>query len=130
MCSAGVPSLQFFNAMKAEHCTKFGFDIKDTTSNYKILTCPKTEWLLVLQREGKSDFDFKTVLNKEFPEVKLGKEHHNRRIPDITLLLLLPSSIIAKLTREEIIAIVLYTGPMVSPFFLDLCYSPFHRFCM
>ena len=131
----GTPNLKFFDAMESEHCTKFGSKDEDMTSNYKIWTSPSIEWRLVIKREGKSDSEgnynsrFENILKKEFPNIGLGKEHHNRRIPDIALLLLLPTSIAAKLTRVEIIAIVLYTGPMVSPFLDKLLLAPFsHSF--
>ena len=104
--------------MEAEHCFKYGNDIEAETSNYKIRTTPRVEWCLVVRRNGKTDEDFETICKTDFPAVGLGKDHHNRRIPDIALLRRLRSSMLAKLTREEIIAIVLYTGPLVSPIFL------------
>ena len=39
----------------------------------------------------------------------------NRRIPDLEKLLVLPMAKKADLSRAEIIAIVMYTGPMVIP---------------
>ena len=101
--------------MESEHCSKFGSNIEEVTSNYHIKTSPIMEWMLVLEREGKSDAEFEAILTAKFPNVGFGKKHHNRRIPDIAQLLLLDSSKRAKLTREEVIAIVLYTGPMVRP---------------
>jgi hypothetical protein len=42
-----------------------------------------------------------------------GAGRYGRRIPDIDQLMVLPITIKAKLCREEVIAVVLYTGPMV-----------------
>ena len=105
--------------MLSEHCFKYGSQVEDVTSNYKITTSPSVEWNLVIRRERKSDSEFESIIKAEFPRVGLGKDHHNRRIPDVAILLHLPSSVQAKLTREEVIAIVLYTGPLVRPILDD-----------
>jgi len=90
----GMPNLDFKNAMRQEHCEKFGCDVPFTTGNYKITTCPKREWSYVVEK---------------VPCPDMG---HNRRIPLISELQRLKVSQDAKLREEEIIAIVLYTGPM------------------
>ena len=78
--------------MESEHCSKFGSNIEEVTSNYHIKTSPRMEWMLVLEREGKSDAEFEAILTAKFPNVGFGKKHHNRRIPDIAQLLLLDSA--------------------------------------
>jgi hypothetical protein len=42
-----------------------------------------------------------------------GRGRHGRRIPDVDELLRLPAAVKAGLRREEVIAVVLYSGPMV-----------------
>jgi hypothetical protein len=111
---AGTPHLKFFDAMEAEHCEKSGHDHQFETPNYKIVTCPETEWKLVVRREGKTPEEFKDMLSREFPSVGLGPAHHGRRIPDISELLELDDSKQANLIKCEVVAIVLYTGPLVS----------------
>mmetsp|Transcript_89173 Transcript_89173/g.238072 ORF Transcript_89173/g.238072 Transcript_89173/m.238072 type:complete len:153 (+) Transcript_89173:694-1152(+) len=93
----GSCPLKFFEAMKAEHCNRPGHDKKFVVTNYRIFTCPKREWELVV--EG-SDFT---------EDEKRG----HRQIPEVDELLKLPQAVEANLTREEVISIVLYTGPMV-----------------
>jgi WD40 repeat protein len=90
----GMPNLDFFDAMRQEHCERAGFDVKFKTSNYGILTCPKSEWSYVVD-------------NVACPDML-----HNRRFVPISDLLLKRASHDAGLRREEVIAIVLYTGPM------------------
>ena len=90
----GMPNLDFFDAMRQEHCERAGFGDKFKTSNYSIETCPKMEWSYVVD-------------NVECPDML----HHRRFVP-ISDLLQNKTSKDAKLRKEEVIAIVLYTGPM------------------
>ena len=84
--------------MEMEHCIQPGCDIRFTTLNYtEIQTCPRREWDIVAQ---------KATCDKN--ELRC-----NRRIPAIDDLLELTLTKNAKLLKAEVIAIVLYTGPMV-----------------
>ena len=85
-------------AMEAEHCKLTGCDQQFTTLNYTgITTTPRKEWDIVVNR-------------KKCPHEQM---RFNRRIPFISDLLELPLARNAKLSEAEVIAIVLYTGPMV-----------------
>ena len=75
-----------------------GFDYELETSNYHIRTTPRKEWEIVVNRDLK-------LAEKDM--------HHNRRIPDIDALMFEPSVVRAKLGKCEVIATVLYTGPLV-----------------
>jgi hypothetical protein len=86
--------------MRKEHCSKAGSREVFETTNYHIKSTPYQEWCLVV-REG----------NKELqpePDMRFG-----RRIPDIDQLRTLDVALRAKLNKPEVIAVVLYTGPMV-----------------
>ena len=72
---------------------KFNKDSKKSSKDHE----PKEEWQLVMQRKGKGD-----------------KWTGKRRIPDISKLMELDSRQVAGLIEEEVIAIVMYSGPMVS----------------
>ena len=85
--------------MEAEHCSKQGCGEAFTTSNYHITTTPAAEWSYVVQRVPCPSSDM----------------NHGRRIPDLDELAQLPLCVEAELSRPEIIAVVLYTGPMVRP---------------
>ncbi len=104
---AGFPNLQFYEAMEKEHKSKSKF----STPNYGLVTYPAAEWKIVNERDKSAE-----------------KDHNGqrRRIPDFELLLegdqRKPKGQCAGLTKEEIIAIILYTGPMVS-------YSAHHERC-
>ena len=78
------------------------------------MTCPATEWNLVVGREGRTLEEFMAILSKDFPTVGLGPAHHGRRIPDVNELLQLDESKQAKLIKCEVLAIVQHTGPLVS----------------
>ena len=99
--SAGTPSLKFEPAMEREHCYSKDSLKEFKTGNYHITTFPKREWLFAVRRELKG--------------VDMG---HGRVVRDVDRLLeehnKLVSSGDAKLKRPEVIAAVLYTGPMVS----------------
>jgi hypothetical protein len=85
--------------MRAEHCSLWGHDYKLYASNYRITSTPMQEWLYAVgddkgQRSPCPDMD------------------HGRRIVPIEELLERPLAARAGLTRAEMIAVVLYTGPM------------------
>jgi hypothetical protein len=84
--------------MEAEHCSKAGSKKLFKTTNYRLSTCPELEWNIVVAKA------------KCPPENMI----HNRRIPDVAMLLKLHLSKEAKLTEAEVISVVLYSGPMVS----------------
>ena len=94
---AGTPHVQFRAAMEGEHCLKAGCNVPFTTTNYHITTTPLQEWGY-------------TIDGKRCPDSDML---HDRRMPDIEELLKLPLVKAAKLSYEEVGAVVLYTGPMV-----------------
>jgi hypothetical protein len=95
---AGNPNLNFFIAMKAEHCERFGCCDPFTTTNYHVTTTPKIEWDIVVS------FD-----------IAKADMRHGRRLQKIEDILEQNQN--SHLTKEEVIAVVLYTGPMVSETF-------------
>ena len=85
--------------MEAEHCTLGGSTELFKTSNYtEIESHPKKEWDIVMKGAPCPDRDMR----------------FNRRIPVISDLCELPLAKKADLKKAEVIAIVMYTGPMVS----------------
>ena len=96
----GMPHLNFKNAMRQEHCERAGCDVEFTTGNYNITTTPKQEWQYIAE---------------SVPCPHLG---HDRRIIPISELhqrhkrKVSQDAEFAELREEEVIAIVLYTGPM------------------
>ena len=84
--------------MQVEHCEKYGAEISFCTPNYKINTWPKQEWSI-------------TVDQAECPQ---ENRLHGRVIRPIDDCMNEDLVWLAKLIREEVIALVLYTGPMVS----------------
>ncbi len=63
--------------------------------NYGITTCPRVEWDIIVNGN-----------------LNAADMRADRRVPDIENLLSLEQATSAKLQREEVIAVVLYTGPM------------------
>jgi hypothetical protein len=98
--TAGHPNLNFLKSMELEHASKITF----STPNYGIETTPAEEWRVVLECDTRAEKeynrhmrripDWKQIMRKEQMQVRPGKE--------------------APLTDVEVIAIILYTGPMVS----------------
>ncbi len=83
--------------MRDEHCARFDSDEPFETNNYKITTTPRQEWGIVVNCD-----------------VSKADMRAGRRIPDISELMQLQIAIDSKLTDYEVIAVVIYTGPMVS----------------
>ena len=85
--------------MEIEHCDMDNSNTVFITGNYQVKTCPADEWCIVVKRDGTVQADMR----------------HDRRIPDIDELMHSDEATKAGLQRVEIISVVLYTGPMVSP---------------
>jgi hypothetical protein len=95
--------LKFMSAMEAEHCARFDSDITFTANNYKVITTPKKEWLIVLKCDTTH-----------------ADMSHERRIPEISKLMQSDVAKTSKISEYEVVSVVLYTGPMVSvSFFLS-----------
>lgn len=92
----GTPHLDFMKAIEAEHCLKAGCDVEFTASNYQITTTAKKEWDIVIGRS-------------ECPE---HQRTHNRSLHTLQNLMELELTKKAGLALSEVIALVLYTGPM------------------
>ncbi len=101
MDGTGAPNIErIYEAMESEHTKKPGSDVEFTTSNYKITTTPRNEWEYVVKKK-KVEND----LHLKF----------DRRIPDIEKLLKDDETVKgADLSEDEVISVVLFTGPMVS----------------
>jgi hypothetical protein len=95
---AGSCCLDFLLGMEREHCSRAGCNTPITTTNYGLTTTPRREWMLVL---GEVEAESKELL-------------FGRRIPCYKKLGDLEVAKAAGLIPVEIIAVVLYTGPMVS----------------
>ena len=95
--SPGNPHIQFESAMRAEHCTNDGSKLSFTTPNYAITTTPENEWMLTV--EGRLCHESEMT--------------NGRILPDINALSECPAAKKASLTKMEVVAVVLYTGPMV-----------------
>ena len=76
-----------------------GHDYKFYASNYKIASTPAQEWMYIVGDD--------TGLRLSCPDMV-----HGRRIVPVEDLLQKSLAVRAKLTRAEMIAVVLYTGPM------------------
>jgi hypothetical protein len=85
--------------MRAEHCSLGGHDFKLYASNYGVTSTPAQEWLYV-------------VGDAKGQPVPCPDVDHGRRICSIEVHLETLLAKKAKLTRAEIIAVVMYTGPM------------------
>jgi hypothetical protein len=84
--------------MESEHCTQRGSTETFRTLNYtEIESCPRKEWEIIMKSAPCPERDMR----------------FNRRIPVVSVLCELPLAKKAALQRAEVIAIVLYTGPMV-----------------
>ena len=122
----GVVQLDFYEQMRKEHCEFFGCNFEFTSGNYSITTCPRQEWLLITEGLGAdacenvkisdsksirrrspanwwdhTDPSNRTLLHNDIVDVKARSQ---KVLDDLCALF--------KLLKEELIAIILYTGPM------------------
>jgi hypothetical protein len=97
----GFPHLQFFKTMEAEHCIMAGCDMQFTTRNYGISTTARAEWCVVVRGQTPPP------------------EHMEHDRVTVTIDDKLNSSQARKagLRMEEVVAVVLYTGPMYATLF-------------
>jgi hypothetical protein len=102
--NAGFPNIERIDsAMESEHTKRHGFDKSFTTANYNITTTPKREWDYVVHR---------CKFESEVREV----ETDGRSIPDIGHLMETDDTVKrSELSKNEVISVVLFTGPMVHP---------------
>jgi hypothetical protein len=84
--------------MEREHCKMPDSHVKFKTTNYGLTTCPADEWRIV------------KICDKRFE----ASTPHKRVIPRFQSLKKEALAQRANLDEEEIIAVILYTGPMVS----------------
>jgi hypothetical protein len=92
----GDPHLDFEKAMEVEHCSKGDSKVRFVTENYHINTFPANEWAI-------------TVLH----DMTGADLQHERKLVTIEENMKKEIVAIARLIRCEVIAVVLYTGPMV-----------------
>jgi hypothetical protein len=92
----GFPHLEFEKTMEAEHTRMAGCDMRFTTRNYGIATTASAEWGVVVRGQAPP------------PEHML----HGRVMVSVEDKLQCEQARKAGLRREEVIAIILYTGPM------------------
>ena len=82
--------------MALEHCGGAGSCFEFHSANYGVTTTPRREWEIVAEGRAADAADLR----------------HGRRIPRIGELLALESAAAAGLREVEVMALVLYTGPM------------------
>jgi serine/threonine protein kinase len=92
----GFPNVQFMTAMEAEHTSMAGCDMQFTTRNYGITTTARAEWGVVVRGEAPPPEHMIPCRVRVVVEDKLHSEQARR----------------AGLRREEVIAVLLFTGPM------------------
>ena len=83
--------------MAAEHCNRGGCHDFFVTGNYNIRTCPANEWAITVC----GDYTHADM-------------RHGRMLQSLEKMMKQDIVLLAKLTKCEVIAVVLYTGPMVS----------------
>jgi len=115
-----------------EHCKGAGSNRSFVTTNYGIITYPNKEWKLIMDSSGLrvngkileevDDFDYgKWSAQPSVMELLV----QDRTFPNIRNLKELDTVVTGKLEHCEILAVVLYTGPMVCfNFFVDPVFKP------
>jgi hypothetical protein len=124
----GVVSLDFYEQMRKEHCEFSGHDFFFEPNNYSIRTCPQMEWKLITEGEGadgsewvmtkESNVSERQSVRRRFPALWWNPESDSIRHGDIVDVKKRSELVIASLCKqfnllkEELVAIILFTGPM------------------
>jgi ankyrin repeat protein len=128
----GVASLDFYEQMRKEHCECVGWNYQFSSSNFNISTTPKEEWLTVIEgREptatgnisGHKSLRRRTPANwwHHHPE-HAANSPSGYLFDDITDPRERSRKVISHLSdefelmREEVISIILFTGPMFTAY--------------
>jgi hypothetical protein len=101
----GLPHLEYLKAMTREHCKDTGCEMKFTTRNYDVTTTPSAEWLAVVEQQPQP----KDNMEHDKDGVTIKRRIHNFRQLNEDQLRTMKN---ASLRQEEVIAVILYTGPM------------------
>jgi hypothetical protein len=101
----GLPHLEYLKAMTREHCKDTGCNMQFTSRNYDVKTTPSAEWLAVFKQRPQPEqnmvhFKDGVRINRRIPNVKQLDADQLRTMKN------------ASLRQEEVIAVILYTGPM------------------
>lgn len=103
----GVPHLDFKREMLREHCVRYGCNTQFTTRNYGITTTPRQEWKYIV-----SDVLGESGQLQEGVPCPQDQMGNGRKIGSISDLMQLPLVGQAGLNDYEVLALVLYSGPM------------------
>ena len=112
----GAPNPRIMEGMKNEHCERDNADTEFRTSNYNLRTVPRIEWEFVVDPKPNVAYEHTPRDKKDWPRDKGWYGEHGRVQKTLNELLAEPQVQLqikkAGLTREEVIAVRLYTGPM------------------
>ncbi len=100
-CALGHPNLNFRRGMQAEHTSRGCHSFEFTSCNYNVTTQPCKEWLYIVGDD-----------NGRRLQCPDHEQRNGRVLHVVDELMLHPLRKTAGLTREEVIAVVLYSGPM------------------
>ena len=89
--------MKFEKEMEAEHCSRFDSEQEIVTSNYQVVTTPKKEWTIVMNCDE-----------------NIADMRHGRKLQKVEEVMKKPEVRDCKLSKAEVIAVILYTGPMVN----------------
>jgi hypothetical protein len=141
----GVVSLDFYEQMRKEHCEFVGCDVLFEPSNYIIKTCPRDEWLLITEGKGAEDDACMSVLTRDDMKKPVRRRvparwwdhpssntirHHDindlKCRSEMVLKDLCEQCSDAKihLRKEEVVAIMLFSGPMYAVYNAKLSNFP------
>jgi ankyrin repeat protein len=98
----GLPNPRVFEGMRIDHCERADSDDDFTAWNYGITTKPSIEWEYVVNPDPNKDY-----FGEATPE-----NSHGRTRQTVAELMAKDKIIEARLSKEELIGLRLYTGPM------------------
>ena len=112
----GAPNPRIFEGMEREHLRRENSDEKFVAPNYNVSTCPSQEWAIVVKPDRAVKYPHTPYDRAGWPQNVEWKGEHGRHVIGVDELLKLEAVAKeverAKLLKEEVICLRLYTGPM------------------
>lgn len=105
----GSPNPKLMETMCDEHMDRMDSEAKWTTGNYGIETCPRTEWMFIMEPDSQRFWPRETKASRH-PRKARSLDERLEELEKINQELERLGEV--KMIKEELIGLVLYTGPM------------------
>jgi hypothetical protein len=108
----GTPNPKIMEGMQTEHCLRGNSQREFTTGNYNVTTTPAMEWEFVVEPKDGVAYPHTPKDKTLWPKERKWKGENGRETKDLAVFMAKKKVRLAGLSKGEVIALRLYTGPM------------------